>query len=350
MSSQKSLSRRNFLGLMTIGAGATALTACGTRQETPLPAGETAIPSPGPTTPPTALAPAATPTAATPARELAARFAHISDMHVEAEGPSREHFSRAMRNVQLLNPPVEFVVNAGDCVMDVMFSDKDRAIAQWDRFQSVLSADFPLPVYHAIGNHDVWGWGLKPEKQAAAQNDPLYSKGMALERLGLPNRYYTFDHGGWRFIVLDSIHLADLAFNQPYTGKLDEEQYEWLVQTLDATPATTPICIVSHIPIFGASGLMDSDESSGNWVMPGAWQHIDGRKLIALFWEHPNVKLCLSGHTHQVEDLRYHGVNYLTNGAISGNWWKGAYHDFPPGYVVFNLYTDGSSESEFVSY
>jgi hypothetical protein len=122
------------------------------------------------------------------------------------------------------------------------------------------------------------------------------------------------------------------------------------VRELEFTPADTPFCIVSHIPIFGACELMASDESSGNWVMPGAWQHIDGRRLIDLFWKHPNVKLCLSGHTHMVEDLRFHGVKYLTNGAICGNWWNGAYHDFPPGFVVINLYKDGSSESEFVTY
>ena len=84
--------------------------------------------------------------------------------------------------------------------------------------------------------------------------------------------------------------------------------------------------------------------------MPGAWMHIDARRLFSLFWKHPNVKLCLSGHTHQVEDLRYHGVKYLTNGAISGNWWQGPYFDFPPGYVLLSLYADGTSESEYIAY
>lgn len=355
MNFESPLTRRDVLRLMTVGAGATALAACGFTSEKTVTPLETAPPSPTATMEPSAtpLPPTETPIPAPtvpPGPELAVRFAHISDMHIEAEGPSREHFSRAMRNVQQLNPPVEFVVNAGDCVMDSLFSNKEDAIAQWDRFSSVLSADFPLPVYHAIGNHDVWGWGVNEEDRAALESDPLFAKGMAMERLGLAERYYAFDQGGWHFIVLDSIHLADQVFDHPYTGKLDDEQYDWLVNQLDTTPADTPICIISHIPIFGASGLMDSSEKSGNWVMPGAWQHIDGRKLIALFWQHRNVKLCLSGHTHQIENLNYHGVQYFTNGAISGNWWKGAYHDFPPGYVVFNFYQDGSFESEFIAY
>ena len=349
-SQKKPLSRRQFLGLMTVSAGATALAACAAPPEpTATAPAPTAVP-PNPTAPPLPPTAEPAPTVAAPTRQLAVRFAHISDMHIEPKGIAVQHFSRAMRNVQMLTPPVEFVVNAGDCVMDAMFTNKDWANQQWDGFQSVLSKDFPLPVYHAIGNHDVWGWGLRAEEQDKVKDDPLFGKGLAMEKLGLTNRYYTFEQGGWRFIVLDSVHLADQVFQHPYTGKLDDEQYEWLVHQLNGTPAETPICIVSHIPVFGSSGLMDSDESSGNWVMPGAWQHIDGRKLIDLFWEHRNVKLCLSGHTHQVEDLKYHGVNYLTNGAISGNWWKGAYHDFPPGYVVFNLYTDGSVENEFIEY
>ena len=120
---------------------------------------------------------------------------------------------------------------------------------------------------------------------------------------------------------------------------------------MEGTPASAPVCIVSHIPVLAACEYLDGDnEASGDWVVPGAWMHIDARRLWRLFWAHPNVKLCLSGHTHQVEDLRYHGVKYLTNGAISANWWYGPYFDFPPGYVIVTLYADGSSESKFVTY
>ena len=169
--------------------------------------------------------------------------------------------------------------------------------------------------------------------------------------MGIPDRYYSFDRGGWRFLVLDSTHLPEGDVKYPYSGKLDDEQYEWLALQLESTPETMPVCIASHIPILAACEFLDGDnETSGNWVVPGAWLHIDARRLWKLFWQHPNVRLCLSGHTHQVEDLRYHGVKYLTNGAICGNWWNGPYFDFPPGYVVVTLFDDGSSESEFVTY
>jgi 3',5'-cyclic AMP phosphodiesterase CpdA len=180
---------------------------------------------------------------------------------------------------------------------------------------------------------------------------------MAVQQLGLPNRYYAFDQAGWHFIVLDSIHRPETgktyagSVDKSYTGKLDEEQFAWLAAELDKTPASTPICVISHIPILSACELLDGDnEASGNWIVPGAWVHIDARRFWNLFWQHRNVRLCLSGHTHQVEDLRYHGVQYMTNGSIAAKWWQGAYMDFPPGYMAMTLFTDGSSAGEFVEY
>jgi 3',5'-cyclic-AMP phosphodiesterase len=66
--------------------------------------------------------------------------------------------------------------------------------------------------------------------------------------------------------------------------------------------------------------------------------------------KHPNVKLCLSGHTHLVDRLDYTGVSYFCNGAVSGAWWKGAWQGCEPGYALVNLYDDGSFEREYVVY
>ena len=34
----------------------------------------------------------------------------------------------------------------------------------------------------------------------------------------------------------------------------------------------------------------------------------------------------------------------------SGNWWKGAFHEFAPAYAVFELYKDGSSSRQMLEY
>jgi 3',5'-cyclic-AMP phosphodiesterase len=332
------INRRDFLKVGCLAGAASVLAACGgtISEATQVP---TQV-SPTPT-------PAQSPGQPTP--EIAARIAHVTDMHVAAGGPSAQDFGRALSDVQAHSPKIDFIINTGDCVGDSLGATKDSTQAQWDAFTGVIKKDVSLPIYHAIGNHDVWGWGLPPNEQKSLSKDPLFGKGFALQELGMPDRYYAFDNAGWRFLVLDSTHLPPPEYpdyGQPYIAELDDEQYNWLVQQLEATPSSMPVCIASHIPIISACEMLDGKtEVRGNWLVPGARVHIDARRLWALFWQHRNVKLCLSGHTHQVEDVRYHGVKYLSDGSIAVS-----FMDFQPGYVIVNLYKDGTSDSEFVTY
>jgi Icc protein len=284
-------------------------------------------------------------------RKSVLRIAHITDMHIIDKEAATSGFARALANIRDLDPAVDVVFNTGDCVMDSLKADKAQAEEQWALFKSILKDGCPYPVYHAIGNHDVWGWGLPDSTQQKLKDDPLYGKEMAIQQLGLSGRYYAFDKAGWHFIVLDSTHLPEIVSENPYTGKLDDEQFVWLSNELKNTLFDTSICVISHIPILCACEFFDGEnETSGNWVVPGAWMHIDARRMRQLFLSYPNVRLCLSGHAHQQEALEYLKVKYLNDGAISGNWWQGAYLDFPPGYVVVELFDDGSSESKFITY
>ena len=284
-------------------------------------------------------------------RKSVLRMAHITDMHMIDRVAATSGFARALANIRDLDPAVDVVFNTGDCVMDGLKTDKAQVEGQWALFKSILKDGCSLPVYHAIGNHDVWGWGLPDSTQQQIKDDPLFGKGMAVMQLGLPGRYYAFDKAGWHFIVLDSTHLPEIASDNPYTGKLDDEQFAWLSSELKNTPSETPVCVISHIPILCVCEFFDGEnETTGNWVVPGAWMHIDARRMRQLFLSFPNVRLCLSGHAHQQEALEYLKVKYLNDGAISGNWWQGAYLDFPPGYVIIELFDDGSSESKFITY
>jgi Icc protein len=277
------------------------------------------------------------------------RIAHLTDMHVLPNTIAKEGLARAIRHAQALDPQPDLVLNTGDCIMDSLTARKEDALAQWSAFREVFDAECALPVVHCIGNHDVWGWGLD---DPALESDPLYGKGMALQQLELPERFFSYDQAGWHFIVLDSTHLPVIPGSDiPYAGMLDEEQYLWFEQDLEGTPADTPVCVASHIPFVTVCEYFDGqNEQSGNWVVPGAWMHIDARRMRSLFLDHPNVRLCLSGHAHQHERLEYLGVKYLCDGAVSGNWWSGVYMDCPPAYVVVDLFSDGSSEHTFVAY
>jgi hypothetical protein len=103
------------------------------------------------------------------------------------------------------------------------------------------------------------------------------------------------------------------------------------------------------MPIFSAAAFFDGKVDAGrNWSVPGASMHIDAQRLKDLFYRHPNVKVCLSGHLHLIEDVTYLGVRYLCNGAVCGGWWKGKNQEFGPAYALLDFYTDGSVDNRIV--
>ena len=337
----KAFKRRDFLRL----SGLTALGALGACTSPQVIA---AVTSP-PVQPTATTIPTVTPEPVNQKKRVL-RIAHMTDFHAQPEQLAPDGMTRALRHAQAQDDPPDIIINTGDSVMESLEADKVRVEVQWEVFNNIIEAECKLPIFHAIGNHDVWGWGMTDSE---IRSDPQYGKEIAIEKLGLPDRYYSFDRAGWHFVVLDSTHLPNNISTHPYIGKLDDEQFQWLVADVSQIAMTTnmPICIVSHIPILAACEYFDGpNEESGNWVVPAAWMHIDARRFRDHFLQKSSVRLCLSGHTHQYEVLDYLGVRYMTNGAVCGNWWNGIYMDFPPAYVMVNLYDDGTADSLFVPY
>ena len=280
-------------------------------------------------------------------------LALISDVHLLPSEVALGGLQRALDHIHQQRPAVQAILNAGDSIMDALQTPELEVVAEWEAFNHTMQAGTDLPIYSVIGNHDVWGWGLA---EPTLPGNPRYGKAWAIEALGLPGPYYAFVLGEWQFYALDSTHRPTLEAgdpygDMPYTGRLDDTQFEWLKQQLAQSDPERPVAILSHIPILSAGELLDGDnEASGNWLVPGAWVHIDARRLVELFHQHPNVRLCLSGHSHQHERLEYLGVTYVSGGAICGKWWMGDYMHFSPGYVLLDLAPDGTSQSRFVDY
>jgi 3',5'-cyclic AMP phosphodiesterase CpdA len=273
------------------------------------------------------------------------RIAHLTDIHVQPERKAGEGMAACLQHVQSAKEKPDVIFTGGDLVMDSLGADEARVRTQWDVFTKVLRGECSLPVEHCIGNHDVWG--LKKKDSKTTGDERLYGKKWAVEALGLPSRYRSFDRAGWHMIVLDSTFPVENG----YTAKLDNEQFEWLQSDLKSVDPKKPVLVLSHIPILCAAAYFDDDnEKSGDWVVPGAWMHIDARKIKDLFLKHPNVKLCLSGHIHLVDRVDYLGVTYLCNGAVCGGWWKGPYQECDAGYALVDLYADGSFENQYVTY
>lgn len=271
--------------------------------------------------------------------------AHITDVHVKPHPIAEEGMRKAFRHVNSLKNKPHFIINGGDAIMDAMAADKNNTQAQWDVWNRILKEENHLAIHHCIGNHDAWGWQVKDE---SIKTDPWYNKGWAVQQHKMPNRYYSFENADWKFIVLDSAHEN----NGGYIAKIDEEQFTWLETELKNTSPEKHICIVSHIPIisFCAAMFFDKNQDNGDWRLPRNLLHTDTRKLKALFKNYSNIRCCISGHIHLQDEVEYLGIKYFCNGAVSGNWWKGAFQDFEPAYALLRFYKNGIVEREMIEY
>lgn len=268
------------------------------------------------------------------------RIAHITDVHLKDKFDAPARFTRCLHHLQQQTPKVDMVLNGGDIVFDMNKENIGTINDQWKLVQNIMKNECSLPVHYCLGNHDIW-WYEDDKGQA------IYGKKYALDKLQLVKPYYSMVKSGWKIIVLDSVHL-DID-NTWYIGKLGDEQFNWLSDELKATDIAMPVMVMSHIPILTAL-LMIEDDIVNKWTMLGGDMHTDTAKIINLFYQHSNVKLCVSGHLHMRDKVVYNNVTYLCNGAVSGAWWEGNRRETAPGYGLIDLYADGTFDEKYVNY
>ncbi len=251
-------------------------------------------------------------------------FAHVTDTHIQPELKAADGCRMCFEHVTRQEP--DFAILGGDLVFDVNETARPRASMLFDLYESSVEA-LEVPKHHVVGNHDVFGIDTD---SGVPPTDPLYGKKMYEDRIG--ERYYSFDHKGWRFIVLDSIAVHP-AEERAYHGEIDPEQMRWLTDTLESAGPDTPIIVSTHIPILTAfwSILRGNEEPPPTSVVTA-----NAKDVIDLL--HPyNVKAVLQGHTHVREIIDYHGCKYITSGAVCGDWWKGVRLGHPEGYALITL-------------
>lgn len=297
-----------------------------------LAAGAAAVLAPG-------LAPSAGAPHATSSRHRRAlRIAHITDIHINGDKGSDLALARCLAHVRDPQREVDLIINTGDTVMDLNGATLDSARAQWKAYHAATKDHAGIDILHTLGNHDWFRW------EPPTADNPLGGRQMTVDQLGMPGRYYAVDRNGWRFIILDDIVPG-------YRGEIDPEQREWLADQLQRTPATTPVCIATHIPVITACGFFDGQRfADGQWTIPGSWMHADAAWCKDLFLQHPQVKLCLSGHMHQVDRVDFQNVSYICSGAVSASWWGGKYYQCDYGYSLIDLFDDGSFQQQYVAY
>jgi 3',5'-cyclic AMP phosphodiesterase CpdA len=270
-------------------------------------------------------------------------FIFFTDTHIQPELKAAEGCRTCFK--QLESVPGDFAICGGDLVFDALAVPAARAVALYDLFRQT-SAALRVPVHYTLGNHDVFG--LTP-KSGVATSDPQYGKKAFEDRYG-PTRY-SFDHKGWHFIVLDSI--APLP-DRTWIGRVGQEQIAWLRDDLAKTGKTTPIVVVTHVPLVtgAVSYVPRADWLSKTPSLAGLLDTLmvtDAAEVIDALLPY-NIRVVLQGHTHVNEDITFRGLRFITSGAVSGNWWKGVRAGSPEGYSTLRLGIDGSVQHSYHAY
>ena len=270
------------------------------------------------------------------------RFAHLTDVHMQPELDAPKWLASCLHHVQSHTEKPALIINTGDCIMDALKQPRDRVETQWKLWHQLMTGENDLPLEYAIGNHDCWGAGQK--------SDPLYGKNYALDMMRLHKPYRSFDQAGWHFVVLDSIQPRTND-GKWYACQLDDAQFEWLGQDLAANRDKHTV-ILSHAPILSAAPLVVGHlgKTDTGYDLGGGSILNDAERVVTLFTQHPQVRLALSGHIHLNDEVKYQGVTYISNGAVSGNWWKGDRYATKNGYAMVDLYEDGAFDNQYFTY
>jgi 3',5'-cyclic AMP phosphodiesterase CpdA len=217
-----------------------------------------------------------------------------------------EVFKRNIQEINLLDPDVVF--NTGDLIRGVGSGSpeerKAKTEAMWDEYDQIVK-DFEVPLVMVAGNHDV--------------RSPM-TREMYNRRYG--RTYFSFDHKGVHFIVLDSeIQEKDAKWAQDSsTRRLGAEQLEWLKKDLAASRDARLKFVLLHRPFWQPGGF--SDGPFQDWMETV-------HPLLAQY----GVNAVFGGHDHfyRKDDL-IDGVQYYTSGGggvpVEGDPKDGAFHHF----------------------
>ena len=215
--------------------------------------------------------------------QTAFKFAWVSDTHLYPKNVNTrfvEKAVRAMKEVQAMNPPADFLIFGGDLAQlgDPVELDLGNDILKEVKIRKVF-----IP-----GEHD---WYLDMGKKWEA----LFGK-----------QPWTFDHKGVRFVGLDTVsraadywtakkmtptermgHMATLdgSVAGAWAG-VGRDQLEWLNKTLSSWAKDRPVIVFTHNPLY-------------EYYPPWNFWVRDWREVQEVLKPYKNVTN-IHGHTHQV--------------------------------------------------
>lgn len=260
------------------------------------------------------------------------RFAFLTDLHLMKDGDLRsaEGIATCLAAVEKLDPRPDFILVGGDLVnlaRDLTVAEAERRL---DFFIKIWNDHTSLPAHWTFGNHDLVG----TSNPLVSPGEKHYGKALFQDRFQLSKLYYSFNHKGWHFIVLDDIAPQP---DRTYVGKLFDDELLFLKADLDAH-RNTPTIICTHIPVMSLypTGLLLAHSSEPQYHLPKNLVCTNANDLLQDLPRH-NVRAILSGHLHHFERIEMNGVQIINSGAVCGSYWKGPMLDCPEGFGVVDL-------------
>ncbi len=255
-------------------------------------------------------------------------YLFITDTHIQPELAAADGCALAFKKAASLH--VDFAIQGGDHVFDALAVNRKRADSLFDLYAHTEQA-LGLKVHHTIGNHDHFGLFTSSGIEASA---PGYGKQLFQERVG--PTYYSFDHKGYHFVVLDTIQPTP---DRSWEARIDDTQFAWLQTDLAKIPAGTPVIVTAHVPL--ASGIASYGPSNPRSAAVEAPSHpqmiVANANIVIDELQKHNTLAVFQGHTHVNEVVRFRGIPYITGGAVCGNWWHGTRFGIPEGFTVVSL-------------
>ncbi|MGD1977570.1 MAG: metallophosphoesterase [Gammaproteobacteria bacterium] len=251
------------------------------------------------------------------------RIVFYTDVHARREWDTPAALTMAADAIN--RQKADIVIGGGDFITDGFQSSAAAVADRWDVYMDMHRA-LEGQVHAVIGNHDLVG--AIPEDGSAPAEDP---RSEFRRRIGVSRTFYSFDAGGYHFMLLDSMDI--IGGSLKYRGYVSAEQLEWIRADLATVPGSRPIVLALHMPLV--TGFYQMTEGAAE-PAPANRVVVNNREVLGLFESH-NLLLVLQGHLHVSELIRWGGTTFVTGGAVSGKWWRGSWHGTPEGFTVLTL-------------
>jgi Icc protein len=191
-------------------------------------------------------------------------FVQISDSHMGFNKPANADVNGTLKATidkinGLPNEP-DFIIHTGD------LSHTSKA-AEYDTLDQILKGAKPKEIFYVPGEHDT-----------SVDDGKMY-----MERFGKNAKgrgWYSFTHKDVHFVGLSNVAALEGL------GKLGPEQLQWLQEDLKAQPASRPIVVFAHIPLWSVYP---------DW----GWGTEDSAEALSAMKRFGSVTV-LNGHIHQV--------------------------------------------------